>query len=106
MTTPDPDRMSRPAARRERSRGGARRRAQVAGLLAAVAMTIAALAPAAAAAHPLGNFTINHFAAIRVTPERISLDVVIDRAEVPAFQEQQRLDADGDGVLAPAELEP
>ena len=94
------------AARRERSRGGARRRARLAALLAAVAATIGAVTPAAVSAHPLGNFTINHFAAIRVAPDRIALDVVIDRAEIPAFQEQQRLDVDGDGVLAAAELEP
>jgi ABC-type nickel/cobalt efflux system permease component RcnA len=62
--------------------------------------------PAIAAAHPLGNFTINHFAALRVAPDRISLDVVIDRAEIPAFQEQQRLDVDGDGTLADRELDP
>ena len=30
--------------------------------------------------------------------------MVIDRAEIPAFQEQQRLDIDGDGVLSGAEL--
>jgi ABC-type nickel/cobalt efflux system permease component RcnA len=66
---------------------------------------LAVIVPALALAHPLGNFTINHFAALRLAPQRIALDVVIDRAEVPAFQEQQRLDANGDGTLAPAELE-
>jgi ABC-type nickel/cobalt efflux system permease component RcnA len=67
-------------------------------------MAAAVLVPAAALAHPLGNFTINHFAAIRVAPDRILLDVVIDRAEIPAFQEQQRLDTDGDGKLSDSEL--
>ncbi len=91
-------------ARRARSRGGARRRA---GLAAGATLALAGLllvAPAVAA-HPLGNFTINHFAAIRVAPDRVSLDVVIDRAEIPAFQEVQRLDTDGDGVLGAAETE-
>lgn len=106
MSVPALHRMAYPAARRERSRRGRSRRTEVAGLLAAVVMAIGALAPAAVAAHPLGNFTINHFAAIRVSPENISLDVVIDRAEIPAFQEQRRLDLDGNGVLAAAELEP
>ena len=69
-----------------------------------VALTLALLIPAATLAHPLGNFTINHFAAIRVAPDRVSLDVVIDRAEIPAFQEQQRLDTDRDGALSGAEL--
>ena len=39
-----------------------------------------------------------------MAPDRVSLDVVIDRAEIPAFQEQQRLDTDGDGTLSSSEL--
>ena len=70
-----------------------------------LAIAIVLLVPAIALAHPLGNFTINHFAALRVGTAAISLDVVIDRAEIPAFQESQRLDLDGDGTVAPAELE-
>jgi ABC-type nickel/cobalt efflux system permease component RcnA len=66
---------------------------------------LAVLVPALALAHPLGNFTINHFAAVRVAPDQISLDVVIDRAEIPAFQELQRLDVDGDGALPPRDLD-
>ncbi len=73
--------------------------------LAAIgAVALVVLIPAMALAHPLGNFTINHFAAVRVSPDRISLDVVIDRAEIPAFQEQQRLDRDADGALSDSEL--
>jgi ABC-type nickel/cobalt efflux system permease component RcnA len=70
-----------------------------------LAIALLALAPAVALAHPLGNFTINHFAAIRVGPDSISLDVVIDRAEIPTFQERQALDTDGDGALSATELE-
>jgi ABC-type nickel/cobalt efflux system permease component RcnA len=88
---------------RERSRGGARRRHR--GIATAAGVLLAVIVPALALAHPLGNFTINHFATLRLAPQRIALDVVIDRAEIPAFQEQQRLDANGDGTLAPAELE-
>ena len=87
-------------ARRVRSRGGARRRFAAVG-----ALLLAMVVPTIALAHPLGNFTINHFAAIRVAPDQISLDVVIDRAEIPAFQEQQRLDTDGDGALSLAQLD-
>jgi ABC-type nickel/cobalt efflux system permease component RcnA len=60
--------------------------------------------PAAVSAHPLGNFTIIHFAALRVATDYVDLDVVIDRAEIPAFQERQRLDANGDGALQDSEL--
>lgn len=94
-------RRSGPAeARREWSRGGARRSVA---LLVGAALAI--LVPALSLAHPLGNFTINHFAAIRIAPDRVLLDVVIDRAEIPAFQEVQRLDLDGDGALAAREIE-
>ncbi len=89
-------------ARRVRSRR-ARRRAVA--LASAVAFVLMLLVPAVALAHPLGNFTINHFAALRVGTDRVAVDVVIDRAEIPAFQERQRLDTNGDGTLQPAELD-
>lgn len=53
----------------------------------AVLLGLAALAlPASVVAHPLGNFTINHYAALRVAPDQVALDVVVDLAEIPAFQ--------------------
>jgi ABC-type nickel/cobalt efflux system permease component RcnA len=74
--------------------------------LVAVIAAVAALAvPAAAAAHPLGNFTINHYAALRVGEATIALDVVVDLAEIPAFQERIRIDADGDGDVTEAEAD-
>ncbi len=63
------------------------------------------LMPAVASAHPLGNFTINHYAGIRVEPDRIDLDVVIDEAEIPTFGERQRIDTDGSGTLSDEEIE-
>jgi ABC-type nickel/cobalt efflux system permease component RcnA len=59
------------------------RLALLAGLLLALAV------PAAALAHPLGNFTINHYSGIRVSPERIVVDQVFDLAEIPALQALQ-----------------
>ena len=61
--------------------------------------------PAVALAHPLGNFTINHYAGLRIGPDRVSVDLVIDEAEIPTFQERQRIDTDGDGTVSPAELD-
>jgi nickel/cobalt exporter len=65
-------------------------------------LTVAAglLLPASAAAHPLGNFTINHYAGLTIAPDRVDIDVVIDMAEIPAFQERQTMDTDGDGSVA------
>jgi len=70
-----------------------------------LALAVLSIGPTAAFAHPLGNFTINHFAGLRIGTDRIALDVVIDRAEIPTFQERQRLDTNGDGTVAPAEIE-
>ena len=72
-------------------------------LLAAAAAGLLLAAPGAAHAHPLGNFTINHYAGLTVTPGAIELDVVIDMAEIPTFQERLRIDADEDGHVADAE---
>ena len=52
----------------------------------------------AAFAHPLGNFTINHYAGLRVSPEAVAIDFVLDMAEIPAFQEVATFDANGNGV--------
>jgi ABC-type nickel/cobalt efflux system permease component RcnA len=56
---------------------------------AAVAMALVALAvPAAAHAHPLGNFSINHLVRVRVDAGRVQLHYVLDQAEIPTFQER------------------
>ena len=58
-----------------------------------------------ACAHPLGNFSTNHFAHIEVGADRIKLRYVIDMAEIPTFQELQRLTGNGDSALSRAELD-
>ena len=63
------------------------------------------LVPAAVAAHPLGNYTINHYAEVRVEPDRVLLDVVIDQAEIPTFQARQDFDLDGDGSVSDEEID-
>ncbi len=57
----------------------------------------------AAFAHPLGNFTINHYAGLQVSPDSISIDYVLDMAEIPAFQEITAFDANGNGQADSAE---
>jgi len=61
-----------------------------------------ALVPSAFA-HPLGNFTINQYAGINVSRERVMLDYVVDMAEIPAFQEIAVFDANGDGLADSSE---
>ncbi|MGI8656530.1 MAG: sulfite exporter TauE/SafE family protein [Pyrinomonadaceae bacterium] len=60
---------------------------------------------ATALAHPLGNFTINHFARISVGADQISVRYVIDMAEIPTLQELQKASAKGDGEPSKAELD-
>lgn len=74
-------------------------------LAIAVAIGIGTALPATATAHPLGNFTINHFAEVRVEVDRILLDVVIDHAEIPTFQARQAFDLDGDGTVSDEEVD-
>lgn len=54
-------------------------------------------------AHPLGNFTINHYAGLQVTPDTVGIDYVLDMAEIPAFQEINQLDTNHNHQAEPAE---
>ena len=74
-------------------------------LAAGLGLVAALLVPAVVAAHPLGNFTINHYAGLRVEADRILLDVVIDQAEIPTFQARLDFDTDGDGEVSDGETE-
>jgi nickel/cobalt exporter len=61
--------------------------------LVVVLLALAALAaPASAAAHPLGNFTVNHFSRVEVSGPRLYVRYVLDLAEIPTFQ-AGRIDA-------------
>lgn len=66
-------------------------------------VALVALAPASAMAHPLGNFTINLYDGITISTDGAVIDHVLDMAEIPAFQERQRMDIDGDGAVSDAE---
>jgi nickel/cobalt exporter len=81
------------------------RRSSHAAVIASLALLTGVALPVVALAHPLGNFTINHYAGIAVAPAAIQLDVVIDMAEIPAFQERQTMDANGDGSVDDAEAD-
>ena len=59
-------------------------------LLVVLAGAAALVAPAAAAAHPLGNFTINRFARVEVAGHRLYVRYVLDLAEIPTYQARQQ----------------
>lgn len=56
-------------------------------LLAALCLLLGATA-AAAEAHPLGNFSINHLTKVSVSRDRVDLRYILDQAEIPTFQER------------------
>jgi len=41
-------------------------------------------------AHPMGNFSINHYAKLSVGPKSVQVTYVIDMAEIPTFQEMRQ----------------
>src|SRR4028118_129924 len=58
-----------------------------------------------AEAHPLGNFSINQFSRLEIEKNRIRVRQVLNLAEIPTFQESQKIDADRNGELTRAELD-
>jgi nickel/cobalt exporter len=43
-------------------------------------------------AHPMGNFSINHYAKIKIGQQSIEIRYLIDMAEIPTFQEIRQFD--------------
>jgi nickel/cobalt transporter (NicO) family protein len=69
----------------------------------ASALLLAAIVPAAAMAHPLGNFTVNQYTRLDVARSDVSVRYVLDMAEIPTFQRRQIVDANHDGRVSRAE---
>jgi ABC-type nickel/cobalt efflux system permease component RcnA len=59
-------------------------------LLPAACCLLPFLAPTPALAHPMGNFSISHYAGIYVDRVFVELRYVLDMAEIPTFQEMQQ----------------
>ena len=63
---------------------------RLAGAVALAGAVLLAGSPGAGAAelprHPLGNATTNQYVGVRVAPDRVSIDYVLDLAELPAYQ--------------------
>jgi nickel/cobalt transporter (NicO) family protein len=70
---------------------------------AAVAAVALLVLSGLSAAHPLGNFTTNRYAALTVQPRDVRVAYALDLAELPAYREIRLVDTDGDGAIAPAE---
>jgi ABC-type nickel/cobalt efflux system permease component RcnA len=56
-------------------------------------------------AHPMGNFSINHYSKIGVGENSLNLRYIIDMAEIPTFGEMGDVDTNGDMSTSPEEEE-
>ena len=74
-------------------------------LVLGIALVALVLTAAAAAAHPLGNFTVNRAAALTLSPGRVEVTYVVDLAEIPTVQAMEAIDVDADGVVSAEELQ-
>ncbi|HEU4911935.1 MAG TPA: nickel transporter, partial [Actinomycetes bacterium] len=74
----------------------------LAALVGAGALLVAV--PGAASAHPLGNFTVNRYSGVVVGTDRVTVDHVLDLAEIPTAQRRPAVDTSGDGRLSRPEL--
>lgn len=54
-------------------------------------------------AHPLGNFTINHYSRLEISRDELRIRYVLDYAEIPTFQAKQDMDTNGDSTTDTAE---
>ena len=61
------------------------------------------LAAQALLAHPMGNFSINHYTRLEVRPGGLQGRFILDVAEIPTVTEMSRLDANQDGVVSELE---
>ena len=71
----------------------------------AVVSVVALASIGSAAAHPLGNFTVNHYAGIVVSGETIFVRVALDLAEIPTFQTGDRVRSPGYAKALTRDLE-
>ncbi len=70
-----------------------------------VAVVLGLAAVGTASAHPLGNFTVNHYAGIELAGDRVYVRYALDLAEVPAFQFGEDVRATGFASAIARELE-
>lgn len=74
--------------------------------LALAAVGVMSLLPAGTAtAHPLGNFSVSHLSRLVIDADAITVDVIIDAAEIPTSQDRGLVDTSADGIVDDTERE-
>ncbi|NUS06740.1 MAG: High-affinity nickel-transporter, partial [Nonomuraea sp.] len=58
-----------------------------------VSVVLVTAARAESSAHPLGNFTVNHYNGLRLSPAAVRNHAVVDLAELPTLQVEAEVDA-------------
>ena len=58
------------------------------GIALVAAVAVALTTAPGAAAHPLGNFSVNHLSTVSVSDDRVDVRYVLDQAEIPTVQEE------------------
>jgi ABC-type nickel/cobalt efflux system permease component RcnA len=73
--------------------------------VALVAIGMVLHGPSRAGAHPIGNFTINLYSGIEVSPDHMHIAYVLEMAEISTQEQKTGMDLDEDGVITEAERE-
>lgn len=58
-----------------------------------------------AAAHPMGNVSVSHYAGIEVARDSVRVKYLLDFAEIPSFRELEQVDPNRDDRVTPEERE-
>src|SRR5258705_469300 len=77
-------------------------RLRLAAVLLVAAGVILGLATPAGA-HPLGNFSVNHYHGLALHPDRLDDLAILDEAEIPTLQARSTVDSNGDGTITDGE---
>ncbi|BCM89323.1 nickel/cobalt efflux system RcnA [Abditibacteriota bacterium] len=64
---------------------------------------VASFAARPAGAHPMGNFSINHYARFEAKLNALALRYILDFAEIPTAERMTGLDSNGDGKVSASE---
>jgi ABC-type nickel/cobalt efflux system permease component RcnA len=71
----------------------------------ALALFAGAISTSPAAAHPMGNVSVSHYAGLEIGPREIGVKFLLDYAEIPSVPELDRIDSDSDDLVTPEERE-
>ncbi len=69
------------------------------------ALSLLAVFPYQAFAHPMGNFSVNRYSRLQLESETVELLYIVDMAEIPTHAERSAMDSDGDTVISSQEAQ-